>query len=177
MIAWVLILNYLCRIFVGGGVPCCREQRRGPNGESLPRFMSSTICFEVGVTQTQTLISEKETTKDDTAVDGKGAANVLEAQVFDERLTRDAENPGKGPHSTTTRPTLPSQTSSSSGEGVNGPKLYPQPSRLLELGDDLPSDMDDQVPLALQTRLEKCYEEGFIECVREHVRTLARSTK
>jgi hypothetical protein len=52
-----------------------------------------------------------------------------------------------------------------------------QPSILLDLGDDLPEDMDDQVPLALQRRLEKCHAEGFVECIREHVRSLARCNK
>jgi hypothetical protein len=56
-------------------------------------------------------------------------------------------------------------------------KTRPQPSRLLDLGDDLPTGMDDQVPYVLQTRLEKCHAEGFIECVREHVQSLARCNK
>ena len=53
----------------------------------------------------------------------------------------------------------------------------PQPSKLLDLGDDIPDDMDDQVPLGLQRRLEKCHPEGFIECVCEHVRSLARCNR
>lgn len=56
-----------------------------------------------------------------------------------------------------------------------GTKQRPQPSKLLDLGDDLPSDMDDQVPYALQSRLEKCNAEGFVECVFEHVQSLTRS--
>jgi len=57
------------------------------------------------------------------------------------------------------------------------PPPRPQPTTLLDLGDDLPEDMDDQVPYALQRRLEKCHAEGFIECVREHVRALKRCNK
>lgn len=53
----------------------------------------------------------------------------------------------------------------------------PQPSRLLDLGTDLPDDMDDQVPLALQRRLEKCHAEGFMECVAEHARALKSCNK
>lgn len=53
----------------------------------------------------------------------------------------------------------------------------PQPSRLLQLGDDLPESMDDQVPFALQRRLEKCHAEGFVECVKEHVASLMRCNK
>ena len=50
----------------------------------------------------------------------------------------------------------------------------PQPSKLLDLGEDLPPDMDDQVPFALQRRLEKCHAEGFIECVESHVKSLVK---
>ena len=50
----------------------------------------------------------------------------------------------------------------------------PQPSKLMELGDDLPPDMDDQVPYALQRRLEKCHAEGFMDCVRGHVKSLSK---
>lgn len=53
-------------------------------------------------------------------------------------------------------------------------KVRPQPSRLLDLGDNLPDDMDDQVPYPLQVRLEKCHTEGFLECVFEHVSALSR---
>jgi hypothetical protein len=60
---------------------------------------------------------------------------------------------------------------------VEATKTRPQPSRLLDLGEDLPGDMDDQVPYVLQSRLEKCHAEGFIECVREHVQSLARCNK
>jgi hypothetical protein len=57
------------------------------------------------------------------------------------------------------------------------PKQRPQPSKLLDLGADLPEDMDDQVPYALQVRLEKCHAEGFVECVFEHVQSLVRCNK
>ncbi|GKY98581.1 hypothetical protein MPSEU_000814900 [Mayamaea pseudoterrestris] len=50
----------------------------------------------------------------------------------------------------------------------------PQPASLLDLGEDLPDSMDDQVPYALQRRLEKCHAEGFVECVKEHVAALAK---
>jgi acetoin utilization deacetylase AcuC-like enzyme len=50
-----------------------------------------------------------------------------------------------------------------------------QPSQLADLGPDLPDEMDDQVPYPLQLRLEKCHEEGFVECVKEHVRALLKN--
>jgi acetoin utilization deacetylase AcuC-like enzyme len=53
----------------------------------------------------------------------------------------------------------------------------PQPSKLLDLGDDLPVGMDDQVPYALQARLEKCHAEGFVDCVYHHVQSLVQCNK
>ena len=50
----------------------------------------------------------------------------------------------------------------------------PQPSKLIDLGADLPDDMEDQVPYALQRRLEKCHVEGFVECVQSHVKSLVK---
>lgn len=50
----------------------------------------------------------------------------------------------------------------------------PQPSKLIDLGGDLPDDMEDQVPYALQRRLEKCHAEGFVECVQSHVKSLVK---
>ena len=48
-----------------------------------------------------------------------------------------------------------------------------QSIKLLDLGDDDIPDMDDQLPPGMQRRLEKCHLEGFIECVKEHVTSLA----
>lgn len=56
-------------------------------------------------------------------------------------------------------------------------RVRPQPSKLLDLVGDLPADMDDQVPYALQARLEKCHAEGFIDCVRYHVKSLLQCNK
>lgn len=50
----------------------------------------------------------------------------------------------------------------------------PQPSKLLDLGGDLPDDMEDQVPYALQRRLERCHAEGFVECVHFHLKSLVK---
>lgn len=45
----------------------------------------------------------------------------------------------------------------------------------LELGSDLPPDMMDVISsYALARRLNKCHEEGFVHCVKEHVSALAR---
>ena len=45
----------------------------------------------------------------------------------------------------------------------------------LDLGSDLPPSMTDVISsYALQKRLDKCHQEGFVHCVKEHVSALAR---
>ena len=52
----------------------------------------------------------------------------------------------------------------------------PPPPRLLDLGGDLPSTMDDQIPQEVfRQKLEKCHQEGFLEAVQCHVASLAKS--
>jgi len=47
--------------------------------------------------------------------------------------------------------------------------------KCLELGSELPPSMTDVISsYALQKRLDKCHEEGFVHCVKEHVSALAR---
>lgn len=51
---------------------------------------------------------------------------------------------------------------------------YP-PLECLDLGSELPPYMTDvMASYALQKRLDKCHEEGFVHCVKEHVSALAR---
>lgn len=67
---------------------------------------------------------------------------------------------------------------SSHGESVASTVDKPDPSQkltILNLGDDLPEDMIDQVPYVLQRRLEKCHQEGFMQCVQHHILALAKS--
>lgn len=49
----------------------------------------------------------------------------------------------------------------------------PPPMKLLDLEEELPSDMDDKVTYSLQKLVDKCHEDGFVECVYEHVRSLS----
>ena len=49
--------------------------------------------------------------------------------------------------------------------------------RLLNLGSDLPADMKDEVPFTLRQKLDRCHEEGFLNCVEEHVRGFINSNK
>lgn len=46
--------------------------------------------------------------------------------------------------------------------------------RLLDLGDDLPSSMGDEVHYTLRQKLDKCHEQGFLECVQSHVASLVK---
>ena len=48
---------------------------------------------------------------------------------------------------------------------------------LMHLGDNLPEEMKDNLPLGLAKRLDKCRAEGFIDCVREHIKTLVKCNK
>jgi hypothetical protein len=49
------------------------------------------------------------------------------------------------------------------------------PLQCLDLGEELPPDMPDVVSsYVLQKRLDRCHAEGFIQCVREHVKALVR---
>jgi acetoin utilization deacetylase AcuC-like enzyme len=66
----------------------------------------------------------------------------------------------------------------SSAPKPDPPQKQPDPPQkqldILDLGKDLPSEMKDEMPYLLQKRLDKCHAEGFIQCVREHVSTLAK---
>ena len=46
-----------------------------------------------------------------------------------------------------------------------------------DLGIDLPSDMKDDIPYSLRQKLDKCHQEGFLECVKEHVTGFINSNK
>ncbi|GAX15787.1 histone deacetylase 6 [Fistulifera solaris] len=156
----------------GYGVPCCREQRRNANGDSIS--ISSSVCLGVGVTPTCTISSQNgvaDVFQDDATTTSKDTAGVSETKLITDSDHREKDD------GVTLNSSVPNQILSAANGGSTVPNSFLQPSRLLDLGDDLPSDMDDQVPLALQARLEKCYAEGFIDCVCEHVRALARSTK
>mmetsp|Transcript_18048 Transcript_18048/g.22099 ORF Transcript_18048/g.22099 Transcript_18048/m.22099 type:complete len:1366 (+) Transcript_18048:144-4241(+) len=45
--------------------------------------------------------------------------------------------------------------------------------KLFKLGNDLPDSMEDPVGLLLSQKLDKCHQEGFKDCVQEHVKNLA----
>jgi acetoin utilization deacetylase AcuC-like enzyme len=45
---------------------------------------------------------------------------------------------------------------------------------ILQLGDHLPAYMKDDIPYPLRRKLDKCHAEGFMDCVRDHIRTLGK---
>jgi acetoin utilization deacetylase AcuC-like enzyme len=51
------------------------------------------------------------------------------------------------------------------------------PPKYLDLGKDVPEGMMDDVSDALKQKLEKCYSEGFLDCVKAHVTALSRSSR
>ena len=75
---------------------------------------------------------------------------------------------------------------SSSSSGANASAMTTQSSKpkqqeqfvelkCLDLGAELPPTMTDVISsYALQKRLDKCHQEGFVHCVKEHVSALAR---
>lgn len=51
------------------------------------------------------------------------------------------------------------------------------PAKYLTLNDDMPEGIEDAVSIPLRQKLDKCYAEGFLDCVKEHVAALSRSSK
>ncbi len=51
-----------------------------------------------------------------------------------------------------------------------------KPLKLLNLGEDLPDSMEDRIDIHLSQKLDKCHQEGFLECVKEHVLNLSTSS-
>jgi len=49
--------------------------------------------------------------------------------------------------------------------------------RLLQLGSDLPANMKDDVPFTFRQKLDRCHAEGFLECVKEHVKGFVKCNK
>jgi acetoin utilization deacetylase AcuC-like enzyme len=139
----------------GYGVPCCRPQI----DVFLPKDGTST---------------DKES-YDVNKVNGTSKVDAVEqtATHKDDKSNRTTET-GTATGTSTGNTSKTEVTAS-----VNNDKSSkrPQPSKLLDLGDDLPESMDDQVPFALQARLEKCHSEGFVDCVFHHVQSLVQCNK
>lgn len=137
----------------GYGVPCCRPQK--------DLFLPP---------KQEEILPKKEEKKEEPALEASQEPIVVNG---DEKSAA----PSESKPMEIDRPTP--ETPVSEGEPTKPPQSSqrPQPSKLLELGDDLPEDMEDQVPYALQRRLEKCHQEGFVECVRGHVGSMVKCNK
>jgi acetoin utilization deacetylase AcuC-like enzyme len=70
---------------------------------------------------------------------------------------------------------IPKQTAVEVVENNEPIQAQTYPSRPFALLEELPDSMDDQLPDKMPRRLEKCHQEGFIECVQAHVSALAKS--
>jgi acetoin utilization deacetylase AcuC-like enzyme len=127
--------------------------------------VATSVTSEIPPLTTVAATEELKTT----VVEMNGSKDItLPSPVSQPQLTIQSTTPTP----TTTTTTTVSNTTSQSHSN----KIRPQPSRLLDLSETIPDNMDDQVPYPLQVRLEKCHTEGFVECVYEHVSSLARCT-
>jgi len=73
---------------------------------------------------------------------------------------------------------LPSTYDSSDDEAAyraSQSQVQQPQQQVLDLGSDLPENMEDQVPANIAKTLDRCHAEGFVDCVREHVGSLAKS--
>ncbi|CAJ1933888.1 unnamed protein product [Cylindrotheca closterium] len=73
------------------------------------------------------------------------------------------------------KPSIDTQTAERSVYTASKSDSAAKPLDLLELGDDLPETMKDDVDIGLARRLDRCHKEGFMHCVREHVKALEKS--
>eukprot|EP00980_Cylindrotheca_fusiformis_P029153 scaffold22740_cov139-Cylindrotheca_fusiformis.AAC.7 len=100
--------------------------------------------------------------------------------LFDPDEARAKVNGDNGGPTSSSSDTSPSQqVEASARPASNSDTTAVKPEQnalqLLELGEDLPTSMDDDVSLALGKRLDKCHKEGFMHCVREHILALKKS--
>jgi hypothetical protein len=152
----------LLSVLEGGyGVPCCRPQ--------VDIFLPA---------------SQKETSNEGGAANDellpltqKSTASTLSQQSAEDSEFVPESQETSTTRSSATNAAAPVPPPRVARPATNEQPQRPQPSKLLDLGVDLPDDMDDQVPYALQRRLEKCHLEGFVECVKEHVAALIKCSK
>jgi len=174
----------------GYGVPCCRPQKDIFLPQSATTQETSQTIVKSEPKPATVIASSKdiflpqsaatqETSQTIVQSEPKPATAIAESESVSEQPQQAISN-GNGSLNHASEPSSQPKddtTPSESTSAVAPPMQRPQPSKLLDLADDLPADMDDQVPYALQCRLEKCHAEGFVECVFEHVQALARGSK
>jgi len=69
----------------------------------------------------------------------------------------------------------PATVNASTASSAAKPDSTTKPLDVLDLGDELPDTMKDDVNMPLARRLDRCHKEGFMHCVREHVKALEKS--
>lgn len=129
----------------GYGIPCCRPQKLLP-----PEATKN------GETQGQ---QNGETKRSSESAEPPVATAHESSQIICQPIT------GEGPQPPQQQPQPPPQQQ---------PQQEQHQFKLLDLGTDLPEDMDDQLPQGMPRRLDKCHLEGFVQCVKEHVGSLAK---
>jgi hypothetical protein len=153
----------------GYGVPCCREPTNPP---VLGADEAAVIC--------QTVTPSVE---GDFPTGTNGHGNVATENQYGNKvqstevLIKSPELTVNPEGSSISEPPLAPVAAGSSSEidpqGASNSKFGP-PLKILDLGDELPENMKDEMPYLLMKRLDKCHAEGFMDCVREHVSALAK---
>lgn len=160
----------------GYGVPCCRLPSNLFDPEEAKRRIQDDQSMS---TENDTSIPKEGTlSKNDPVLENTNLTNHLTSSpvpTTNKPHSSDAQSVdsvGKEPVEKDTTP-VPKEESSASGVFLK-PEPQSKPLEILDLGDEMPGTMTDDMPYALMKRLDKCHAEGFIECVREHVATLAK---
>jgi hypothetical protein len=82
---------------------------------------------------------------------------------------------GDGPSNATSQDPPTQEPSSNADASANEHDPAQNSLQLLDLGKELPATMSDDLTVPLGKRLDKCHQEGFMHCVREHILALAKS--
>ena len=143
----------------GYGVPCCRPQK----DLFLPKDSNDT----------NNKSTDKEIGEGNSAANNNGQSSMEHTEGQNISISETTNVTGTRTGNTSNTTDVAVAVNHSNGKTWK----RPQPSKLLDLGDDLPESMDDQVPYALQARLEKCHHEGFVDCVFHHVQSLVQCNK
>jgi len=94
-------------------------------------------------------------------------SSTVEGDETTPSTTSDPMGKEPGPSNTTTIPAEESQSPVLPVVTKSEPPL--KPLQILDLGDDLPENMKDDMSYALMKRLDRCHAEGFVDCVKEHI--------
>lgn len=143
----------LVSVLEGGyGIPCCRPQKN----------------------VNLTVVQQPETKMSDAMGEvGKNGGDAAGGNVDSKDGRSTSDIPMHTPVDTSTDTPMTTETKVET-KAPSEPSPSPQPSyKIYDLGDDLPEDMDDQLPAGVRRLVEKCHLEGFTECVKEHVGALA----